>query len=117
MINNVSINLKTDEVIIKIEDNATQDDIILELTKKLMELKKMYQEEKTPIRVTGKILKNKGMVFGAAFDNQMKLGHISIEDNNELYKVKGTKYIQSSIGTTFVKVKDCLLYTSDAADE
>ena len=59
MINNVSINLKTDEVIIKIEDNATQDEIILELTKKLMELKKMYQEEKTPIRVTGKILKNK----------------------------------------------------------
>ena len=46
------------------------------------------------------------MVFGAAFDNQMKLGHISIEDNNELYKVKGTKYIQSSIGTTFVKVKE-----------
>ena len=40
MINNVSINLKTDEVIIKIEDNATQDEIILELTKKLMELKK-----------------------------------------------------------------------------
>ena len=39
MINNVSINLKTDEVIIKIEDNATQDEIILELTKKLMELK------------------------------------------------------------------------------
>ncbi len=48
------------------------------------------------------------MVFGAAFDNQMKLGHISIEDNNELYKVKGTKYIQSSIGTTFVKVKENL---------
>lgn len=59
MINSVSINLKTDEVIIKIEDNATQDEIILELTKKLKELKKMYQDDKTPIRVTGKILKNK----------------------------------------------------------
>lgn len=59
MINSVSINLKTDEVIIKIEDNATQDEIILELTKKLKELKKMYQDEKTPIRVTGKILANK----------------------------------------------------------
>lgn len=58
--------------------------------------------------IARKILKNKGMVFGAAFDNQMKLGHISIEDNNELYKVKGTKYIQSSIGTTFVKVKENL---------
>ena len=54
------------------------------------------------------ILKNKGMVFGAAFDNQMQLGHIGIEDNNELYKVKGTKYIQSSIGATFVKVKENL---------
>ena len=57
--NSVSINLKTDEVIIKIEDNARHDEIILELTKKLKELKKMYQDEKTPIRVTGKILKNK----------------------------------------------------------
>ena len=59
MINSVSINLKTDEVIIKIEDNAEQDEIILELTKKLKELKKMYKDEKTPIRVTGKILTNK----------------------------------------------------------
>ena len=57
--NSVSINLKTDEVLIKIEDNATQEKIILELTKKLKELKKMYKEEKTPIRVTGKILTNK----------------------------------------------------------
>lgn len=57
--NSVSINLKTDEVLIKIEDNATQEKIIPELTKKLRELKKMYQEEKTPIRVTGKILTNK----------------------------------------------------------
>ena len=59
MMNSVSINLKTDEVLIKIEDNATQEKIILELTKKLKELKKMYKEEKTPIRVTGKILTNK----------------------------------------------------------
>lgn len=57
--NSVSINLKTDEVLIKIEDNATQEKIISELTKKLRELKKMYKEEKTPIRVTGKILTNK----------------------------------------------------------
>ena len=59
MMNSVSINLKTDEVLIKIEDNATQEKVILELTKKLKELKKMYKEEKTPIRVTGKILTNK----------------------------------------------------------
>ena len=56
---NISINLKKDEVLIKIDDNAVQRKIVSELTKKLKELKKMYQEEKTPIRVTGKILTNK----------------------------------------------------------
>lgn len=56
--NNVSINLKKDEVLIKIDDNAVQRKIISELGPKLKGLKKMYQEEKTPIRVTGKILTN-----------------------------------------------------------
>ena len=45
--NSVSINLRTDEVLIKIEDNATQEKIISELIKKLRQLKKMYQEEKS----------------------------------------------------------------------
>ena len=57
--NSVSINLRTDEVVIKIDDNAKQEDVIEELDKKMNDLKKMYQDEKTPIRVTGKILTNK----------------------------------------------------------
>ena len=57
--NNISINLKKDEVLIKIDDNALQKKILSELSKKLKELKKMYQEEQTPIRVTGKVLTNK----------------------------------------------------------
>lgn len=57
--NNISINLKKEAVIIKIDDNAPQRKIISELTKKLKDLKKMYQEEKTPIRVVGKVLTNK----------------------------------------------------------
>lgn len=55
----VSINLKKDVVLIKIDDDAPQRKIISELNKKIKELKKMYQEEKTPIRVTGKVLTNK----------------------------------------------------------
>ena len=55
----VSINLKKDVVLIKIDDDAPQRKIISELTKKLKELKKMYQDDKTPIRVTGKVLTNK----------------------------------------------------------
>lgn len=56
--NCVSINLKTDEILIKIDDNAEQSNIIEELNIKLVELKKLYQDSTTPIRVTGKILKN-----------------------------------------------------------
>lgn len=55
----VSINLKKDEIIIKLNENATQTQIIDGLKRKLPELKKLYKDEKTPIRVTGKILKNK----------------------------------------------------------
>lgn len=56
---NISINLKKDVVLIKIDDNAPQRKIISELSEKLKNLEKMYQEEKTPIRVTGKVLTNK----------------------------------------------------------
>ena len=59
MKNYVSINLKKNEILIKISDEAEQNEIIQNLKKKLPELKKMYKDEKTPIRVTGKILKNK----------------------------------------------------------
>ena len=57
--NYVSINLRKDEIVIKLDENAEQGQIIYILRKKLPELKKLYKDEKTPIRVTGKILKNK----------------------------------------------------------
>ena len=59
MRNCVSINLRKNEILIKLSDNAEQKDIVENLKKKIQELKKMYKNEKTPIRVTGKILKNK----------------------------------------------------------
>ena len=57
--NYVSINLRKDEIVIKLDENAEQGQIIYTLRKKLPELKKLYKDEKTPIRVTGKVLKNK----------------------------------------------------------
>ena len=59
MRNCVSINLRKNEILIKISDDAEQKDIIDNLRRKLPELRKMYKNEKTPITVTGKILKNK----------------------------------------------------------
>ena len=59
MKNCVMINLKKNEILIKISENAEQKEIIECLRKKLPELKKLYKDEKTPIRVVGKVLKNK----------------------------------------------------------
>ena len=59
MKNCISINLKKNENVIKLSEEAEQAEIITALTKKLTELKKLYKEDKTPILVTGKILKNK----------------------------------------------------------
>ena len=59
MKNCVNINLKKNEILIKLSEEAEQTEIIVALTKKLTELKKLYKDDKTPITVTGKVLKNK----------------------------------------------------------
>lgn len=59
MSNCVSINLKKNQIVIKIAENAEQKNIMEALTKKLPELKKLYKDEKIPIKIVGKVLKNK----------------------------------------------------------
>ena len=55
----ISINLKKDQIVIKIAEDAEQKSIIAALKRKLPELKKLYKDEKTPIKIIGKVLKNK----------------------------------------------------------
>lgn len=59
MKNCVSINLRKDQIVIKLVEEAEEAEIMEALKKKLTELKKLYKNEKTPILVTGKVLKNK----------------------------------------------------------
>lgn len=59
MKNAVNINFKKDRILIKLSDEAEQRELVEGLKKKLPELKKFYNDEKTPINVTGKVLKNK----------------------------------------------------------
>lgn len=46
-------------VVIKINDGTEFNDIEKEVRKKVSQLKKIYKEDKTPIRVIGRVLKNK----------------------------------------------------------
>lgn len=59
MRNCVSINLKRNEIVIKIAEDAEQKMIVEALSKKMPDLKKLYKDEKTPIKIVGKVLKNK----------------------------------------------------------
>ena len=61
MRNPVGISMKKNEIVIRISEKATHEETIECLNKKLPALKKLYKAEKTPILVSGKVLKNREM--------------------------------------------------------
>ena len=109
MRNCISINLKKDEIVIKISEDAEQKEIIDSLKKKVTELKKLYKDEKTPIRVTGKVLKNREIDEVQAiikeridveidFDTPKSLGLHSIKRTfNKKTEISETKFFRGSL--------------------
>lgn len=57
--NYINVSQKNNLTIIKISKDAEFKDILLQIRKKVIQLKKIYKDDKTPIVVTGKVLKNK----------------------------------------------------------
>lgn len=54
------------------------------------------------------ILKNNGVVFGARFDSQFNVVHAYFESIKELEKFRGSKYVQSDIGDSYINAKEFL---------
>lgn len=54
------------------------------------------------------ILNSNGVIYGASFNENLELEHIRINDIKDLYKLKGSKYIQSNVQDTFKLVKNDL---------
>ena len=90
--NCISINLRKNEIIIKIAEDAEQREIIYDLRKKLPELKKLYKDEKTPIKVTGKVMKNKEI---DEIQNLIK-GQIDVEIDFDMPKTLGLSGIKKA---------------------
>lgn len=61
MKNCITISMKKDYISIKVNEDASHDAIVAELSKKIPKLKDLYKDEKNPIRVEGKVLKIKEM--------------------------------------------------------
>lgn len=58
--------------------------------------------------VAEETIKNKGIVFGAGFDKDFNVVHSYIENKKDLYKFRGSKYVQSKVGDTFKDAKKFL---------
>jgi len=51
------------------------------------------------------VLKENGVIIGAAFDNNFKVCHQEAFDKKDRDRFRGSKYVQSDLGDIFVKVK------------
>lgn len=54
------------------------------------------------------ILESGGVVFGAAFDDKQHLRHTACFRKEELWRLRGAKYVQSDLGQTYREVKKAL---------
>lgn len=54
------------------------------------------------------VLKRGGVVFGAAFDDAFQVRHIGIESEKDLWRLRGSKYVQSSLGDTYPQARQYL---------
>ena len=61
MRNCINVSQKNNLVVLKIHPEVKIEEIIPQIRKKVVQLQKIYKEEKTPIMITGKVLKNKEM--------------------------------------------------------
>lgn len=55
--------------------------------------------------VAQEILKDKGFVYGCAFDEKFDAVHVRITDSSDLWKLRGSKYVQSFLDDSFGKIK------------
>ena len=49
-----------------------------------------------------------GVVFGAAFDETFAVKHVCVDDAAELDRLRGSKYVQSEVGTAYLQAKEYL---------
>ena len=54
------------------------------------------------------ILRNKGIVVGATIDEEHQVRHIAVDSLDELFRLRGSKYVQSDLGGVFLLIRQAL---------
>lgn len=52
-----------------------------------------------------KVLKRNGIVYGAAYDDEWRVSHVAIDKEEFLYRLRGAKYVESSLGNTYKDIQ------------
>ena len=55
--------------------------------------------------IAGQTISNRGVVFGASFNQDFTVSHSYVETIEKLEGLRGSKYVQSKIGDTYIQVK------------
>lgn len=55
------------------------------------------------------VLDKGGIVYGATYDDNMVVRHVGIEKIHDLWKLRGSKYVQSDIRGVFIEIKQFLV--------
>lgn len=58
--------------------------------------------------IAEKVISGGGIVFGALYDDKWNVVHGVVDNKEDIAKLRGSKYVQSNIGDTFVQVRRAL---------
>lgn len=89
-------------VLSKIPNHKTDDDIMVYAVTHKDETTRLSSSSGGAFSALAEtILSKGGVVFGAAFDEEYNVHHIFVDDPDDLYKLRGSKYVQSRIGDAY----------------
>lgn len=54
------------------------------------------------------VISQSGVVYGAAFDEKFQLSHIGVDNLKDLERLRGSKYLQSTMGNNYKEIRELL---------
>lgn len=96
-------------VLTEIPIRKTADDVkVYALIHKDEDIRKVSSSGGAFSAIAEYVLEQGGVVFGAAFDENFDVHHIAVEAPEDMYKLRGSKYVQSRIADTYRQAKEYL---------
>lgn len=90
------------------KENKAEETVAYAVYAKEEELRRSSSSGGTFSLIADRILNNGGYVCGCAFDSDFKAEHIVINEPADIAKLRGSKYVQSDLRDSYVRIKELL---------